>query len=101
MAGSALELLLRMARASKTVTKPAAPRFHLLGLRGGLVEPRLELRTAMFPSLADGGTHIISQDDELGRSAVVKGAKAYDIDLSHSGRKIAKKQGESKRANLN
>jgi hypothetical protein len=50
----------------------------------------------MLPSHLDGGSHIVSQDDELRRPAVVKGAKAYDVDLSHSGRKIAKKLGESK-----
>jgi hypothetical protein len=50
----------------------------------------------MLPRLANGGFHIVGQDDELGWSAVVKGAKAYDVDLSHSGRKIAGKLGESK-----
>ncbi len=39
----------------------------------------------MFPSHLDGGSHIVGQDDELRRPAVIKGAKAYDIDLSHSG----------------
>ena len=39
----------------------------------------------MFPSLVDGGFHIVGQDDELGGAAVVMGAKAYDVDLiSHS-----------------
>jgi len=38
----------------------------------------------MFPSYLDGGFHTVCQDDELGRSAVVKGAKTYDVDLSHS-----------------
>jgi hypothetical protein len=39
----------------------------------------------MFPRHLDGGFHIGSQDDELGRSVVVMGAKAHDVDLSHSG----------------
>ena len=50
----------------------------------------------MFPSHLDGRFHIVSQDDKLGRSVVVMGAKNYDVDLSHSGRKIAGKQRESK-----
>jgi hypothetical protein len=50
----------------------------------------------MFPSHLDSGSHIVCQDDELRRPAVIMGAKAYDVDLSHSGRKIAKKPGESK-----
>ena len=44
----------------------------------------------MLPGHLDGGFHIVCQDDELGRPAVVMGAKAYDVDLSHGGRKIAK-----------
>ena len=44
----------------------------------------------MFPRHIDGGFHAIGQDDELGRPAVVMAAKAHDVDLSHSGRKIAK-----------
>jgi len=44
----------------------------------------------MFPSQLDGGSHIVGQDDELRWSAVIMGAKAHDVDLSHSGRKIAK-----------
>ena len=51
----------------------------------------------MFPSLAYGGFHTVGQDDELGRPAVVMAAKAYDVDLSHSGRKIARNRGKSKR----
>jgi hypothetical protein len=34
----------------------------------------------------------------LNEPAVVVGAETYDVDLSHSGRKIAKKAGESKGA---
>jgi hypothetical protein len=51
----------------------------------------------MLPRLIDGGFHVVSQDDELRRSAVVMGAEAHDVDLGHSGRKIARKPGESKR----
>ena len=50
----------------------------------------------MFPSHLDGGSHVVCQDDELRRPAVVMGAEADDVDLCHSGRKIAKKPGESK-----
>jgi hypothetical protein len=50
----------------------------------------------MFPSHLDGGFHIVSQDDELRWSTIVMGAKTYDINLSHSGRKIARKLGKSK-----
>ena len=50
----------------------------------------------MLPSLNDGGFHVVCQDDKLGWSAVIMGAKAHDVDLSHSGRDIAKKRGESK-----
>jgi hypothetical protein len=39
---------------------------------------------------------IVGQDDELRRPAVIVRAKAYDVDLSHSGRKIARKLGKSK-----
>jgi hypothetical protein len=61
------------------------PFFHLLGLCSGFVQARLKIRPAMFPSHLDGGFHIFCQDDKLRRSAVVMGAKAYDVDLSHSG----------------
>ena len=48
----------------------------------------------MFPRLIDGGSHFGRHDDELRRSALVMAAKTYDVDLSHSGRKIARKLGE-------
>jgi hypothetical protein len=38
----------------------------------------------MFPGHLDGGFHIVSQDDELRRPAVIVRAKTYDVDLSHS-----------------
>jgi len=50
----------------------------------------------MVPSHVDGGFHAIGQDDELRWTAVVMGAKAHDVDLGHSGRKIARKPGKSK-----
>ena len=34
----------------------------------------------MFPSHLDGGLHTVGEDDELGRPAVVMGAKTYDVD---------------------
>jgi hypothetical protein len=40
--------------------------------------------------------HVVCQNDKLGWSAVIMGAKANDVNLSHSGRKIARKPGESK-----
>ena len=54
----------------------------------------------MFPRLVYGGFHTVGQDDKLGRPAVVMGAKTYDVDLSHSGRKIARKTAESKGGTL-
>jgi hypothetical protein len=36
------------------------------------------------------GPYFVSQDDELGRPAVVMGAKTYDVDLSHGWQKMAK-----------
>ena len=45
----------------------------------------------MFPSHVDGGSHVVCQDDELRRPAVIMGAKAYDVDLSHSGRENSEK----------
>ncbi len=35
------------------------PLFHLLGLCSRFVEPRLKIRPSMFPSLANGGSHIV------------------------------------------
>jgi hypothetical protein len=57
----------------------------------------------MFPRLAYGGFHIVGQDDELRRPAVVMGAKAHDVDLGHSGGENSEKtrgeQGGKARAN--
>ncbi len=50
----------------------------------------------MFPSHVDGGFHTVGEDDELRRPAVVMGAKTYDVDLRHSGRKITRNPGQSK-----
>jgi len=44
-----------------------------------------------FPSHLDGGAHIVSQDDKLRWSAVVKRAEAYDIDFSHNGAQNSEK----------
>jgi hypothetical protein len=43
------------------------------------------------PSHVDVGFHIVSHDNEFRRKAVVIGAKAHDVDLSHSGRKDSEK----------
>jgi hypothetical protein len=43
------------------------------------------------PSHVDVGFHIVSHDNEFRRKAVVIGAKAHDVDLSHSGRKNSEK----------
>ena len=51
------------------------PLFHLLGLPGGLVKPRLKVRAPMLPGLANSGFHVVGQDDELRRSAVIMDAK--------------------------
>ena len=37
----------------------------------------------MFPSHVNSGFHIVSQNDELGRPAVVVAAKTNDVDLGH------------------
>jgi hypothetical protein len=74
----------------------SAPSFISWACTGGLIEARLEVSPSMLPSHLDGGFHVVCQNDELGWSAVTMGAKADDVHLSHSGRDIAKKQGESK-----
>ena len=73
-----------------TSQNPQRSLFHLLGLACRFVEPRLEVGPSMLPSLVDGGFHVACQDDEFRRAAVVMGAETYDVDLGHSGRKIAK-----------
>jgi hypothetical protein len=50
----------------------------------------------MLPINLDGLFPGVCQDDELRRPVVVMGAKAHDVNLSHSGRKIGKKPGQSK-----
>jgi hypothetical protein len=79
---------------------PQRSLFHLLGLRGGFVEARLEVRPAMFPGHVDRGSHIVGQDDELRRSAVIMGAKTYDVDPSHSGRENSEKPGGEQEGSL-
>jgi hypothetical protein len=46
----------------------------------------------MFPRQLDGRFHAVRQDDELRWPAVIRGAKTYDVDLGHSGVKIARCQ---------
>jgi hypothetical protein len=73
-----------------------------MSLRGGLVEPRLEVRPSMLPSHLDGGFHVVCQNDKLGWSAVIMGAKADDVDLSHSGRENSEKnQGRARGGRIN
>jgi hypothetical protein len=38
----------------------------------------------VFPSHLDGGFYVVCQNDKLGWSAVIMGAKADDVHLSHS-----------------
>ena len=54
----------------------------------------------MFIGDVDCGPHIVRQDDKLRWPAVIMGAKADDVDLSHGGRTLAKKPGESKRGRV-
>jgi hypothetical protein len=76
------------------------PFFHLLGLCGGLIKAQPEVRAPVLPSDVDGGFHIGRQDDELRRPVVVMAAKCDNVCLGHSGRKIAKNRGESKRGRV-
>jgi hypothetical protein len=48
----------------------------------------------VFPSHVDGRFHVVCQNDELRRPAVIISAEAYDED--HSGWTIARKPEESK-----
>jgi hypothetical protein len=49
----------------------------------------------MLPSHVYGNSHIVSHDNEFRRTAVIIAAKAYDVDLSHSGRENSEMPGES------
>jgi hypothetical protein len=51
----------------------------------------LKVRPSVFPSHLDGGFHVVCQNDKLGWSAVIMGAKADDVHLSHSGRENSEK----------
>src|SRR4030095_11833619 len=96
----------RISSAFKTVmfapiiTERVAPFFHLLGLPRGFVEARLKVRPSVFPSHLDGGFHVVCQDDELRRPAVIMDAKADDIHLSHSGRESSEKTGAERGGRL-
>jgi hypothetical protein len=66
--------------------------------RSVIGSPRRHVPTTIF----DGGFHVVGQDDELRRPAVVMGAKTYDVDLSHSGRKNNEKtRGEQEGGRVN
>ena len=72
---------------------PQRPFLHLLGLRGGLIKAQPEVGPSVFPGHLDGGFHVVRQDYKLRPSPVIISAEAHDVDLSHSGRKIAEKAG--------
>jgi len=78
------------------ITNAQCSRFHFLCLPRGFVKARLEIRPAMLPINLDGLFPGVCQDDELRPPVVVMGAKAHDVNLSHSGRKMGKKPGQSK-----
>jgi hypothetical protein len=44
----------------------------------------IESHILHLPTPRNGAAHIVGQDDELRRPAVVVAAKTYDVDLSHS-----------------
>jgi hypothetical protein len=52
-----------------------------------------EAVSGMSPDAGMAARIFVSQHDELRRPTVVMGAKTYDVNLGHSGRKIAKKAG--------
>jgi hypothetical protein len=52
------------------------------GYRTGIESPPLRAPRGHV----DGGFHVVRQDDELRRPAVIMAAKAHDVDLSHGGR---------------
>ena len=81
----------RIARASKTVKEREAPLLSSARLVRWIYRTGIESPPSMLPSHLDGGFHTVGQDDKLGRPAVVMGAKAYDVDLSHSGRENSEK----------
>src|SRR5215468_5876964 len=68
---------------SLLLQNPQRPFFHYLRLSGGLIEPRLKIRSAVLPSHGDGGFPVVGHDNELGRSAVIVAAKAHDVHLGH------------------
>jgi len=51
----------------------------------------LKISASMLSSCLDGGFHIVCQDDKLGWSAVIMGAKADDVHLSHIERENSEK----------
>src|SRR5215813_12595428 len=76
---------------SLLLQNPQRPFFHYLRLSGGLIEPRLKIRSAVLPSHGDGGFPVVGHDDELGRSAVIVAAKAHDVHLGDSARQNSEK----------
>jgi hypothetical protein len=53
-----------------------------------------EAVSGMSPDAGMAARIFVSQHDELLMVCGVTGATTYDVDLSHSGRKIARKPGE-------
>src|SRR5215510_2826393 len=76
---------------SLLLQNPQRPFFHYLRLSGGLIEPRLKIRSAVLPSHGDGGFPVVGHDDELGRSAVIVAAKAHDVHLGDNARQNSEK----------
>jgi hypothetical protein len=60
-------------------------------LAGGFIKAQPEIGPSMLPSDVDGGFHVVGQDDELGRPAVVIAPKTHDVKPSHSGRENSEK----------
>ena len=75
-------------------TEPATPLLSSARLARWTYQSATESPSLLLPGHLDGGFHIVSQDNKLRRPAVVMGAKARDVDLSHSGRENSEKKTE-------
>jgi hypothetical protein len=84
------------ASALPALTERAAPPLSSPRLVRWIYRSAIESPPPMFPSHLDGRFHIVRQDDKLRRTAVVMGAKAYDVPLGHSGRNNQKSTQEQK-----
>ena len=54
----------------------------------------------MLPSQLDGGFHIVSEDDELGRPVAIMATKCDNVCLRHSGRENSEKAGGGQEGSL-